>query len=244
MNSQTYVTRSVGVGAEVALSTTVTTTLLQNCRLHRISLGAALTVLAQMATARVLHRRYMRGEISEQEWEHIRKQPTHSRGPLSTRPYLDKDWRSKGGDEEVMVAITYFWCTLPSFPSPPGFSKSSVYSFSDGVPSFADLLSHRQFVYRCNMVRNEMKEQVTHPFLMDMSEFHQRDFLDRKRKIYQHWHASLNGETSQNDLRLNGLREGLAFTYEWTTVGDVSFHIDFLDFGGLISSVVGFDYSP
>ena len=157
MSPQTYITRSVGVRTEVRLSPSVSSTILRNCRRHRVSLGAALTVLAQVATARVLHRRYLRGEIPEHEWIRLRKQPTRSRGPFSMRPYLDETWRKNGGETEVMVAITYFWCSLPAFPSPQEFSASASTLSRNGVPSFGELLTHKRFLYRCDMIKKQLK---------------------------------------------------------------------------------------
>lgn len=199
-----------------------TTRLMRGCRQNKVSLGTAVAVLTQLATAKVLHRRYQRGEISDEEWGYIRKQPTHSRGPLNIRPHLDKDWYKNGGDGEIMLVLVYFHCTLPTFPSPPGFSKTSVYETPDGAPSYSQLLSQKRFVYRCNIIRQQLKEQIAHPLFADLAEFQHRDFLSRKKTIYQHWHSSHNGQTSQNGMHLNGLRKGLAFTYEWTTLGDVS----------------------
>lgn len=204
------------------LPSSISANVLQNCRQSKISLGAAIVVLSYVASSRVLHRRYLRGEISEEEWDFMKKQPTHSRGPLNTRPYLDKDWYEGGGFGEVFVALTYFTCTLPSFPSPAGFQRNSATKLLDSAPAFVDLLSHERFIHRCNSIKDQMREETRHPLFMDIGEIRQRAFLASKRNIYLQWRAGLNDQAFQSKASVNGLKHDEIYNYEWTTIGDVS----------------------
>lgn len=170
----------------------------------------------------MLHRRYLRGEFTEEEWDFMKKQPTHSRGPLNLRPYLDKEWYDNGGSLEYVVSLVYFSCTLPTFPSPSGFPTDRTLQISDGPPAFSDLLSLERFFLRCYMIRSQMREQISHPLFVDIAENRQRAFLDSKRNVYRQWHATVNNEIFKSDSPVNGLKHGLVYTYEWTTMPDVS----------------------
>ncbi|KAF9231618.1 hypothetical protein BU15DRAFT_82167 [Melanogaster broomeanus] len=96
-----------------SISRDQTAAILMNCRLNNITFGNAFLPLAQVAMTRVLYRRYLRGEIDEEEWEYRKKQPHINRGPLNLRPYLDQQWFSKGGGGEFFLAISYFFYQLP-----------------------------------------------------------------------------------------------------------------------------------
>ncbi|KAH9950453.1 hypothetical protein B0H21DRAFT_868846 [Amylocystis lapponica] len=99
------------------VSPSIAARILENCHRNGVTPSAVFPVLSQLATARVLHRRHFRGEISEDEWEQRRQQPMHFFGPVNLRPYLDQQWRRKGGNREVMVSVGSFVCTLPFMPS-------------------------------------------------------------------------------------------------------------------------------
>ena len=68
-----------------------TNTVLANCRRNQLTFGNAYLALAQVAMTRVLYRRYLRGDISEEEWAYRKRQPHFCSRPLNLRPYLDKE---------------------------------------------------------------------------------------------------------------------------------------------------------
>lgn len=182
-----------------------------------------------MATARLLHRRYIRGEISDQEWEFISKQSTHSRGPINLRSYLDKDWYEGGGHGECVVSLAYFSCTLPSFPCPKRTSENGTFQLPDTVPSFADLLSHERFLLRCNMIKKQLRTQLKHPLFVDIAEIRQQAMLNSKRNIYRQWRAKVESREFCSEQPVNGFKNDLLYTYEWTTVPEVrrpAYHSD------------------
>ncbi|KAG1871834.1 hypothetical protein DFJ58DRAFT_903936 [Suillus subalutaceus] len=82
-------------------SRAVSSTILTNCHRLGISMNSAYYALSQVAMARVLCRRYLRGQISEEEWEYRKRQPMYVLGPINLRPYQDKDWFETGGSGDV-----------------------------------------------------------------------------------------------------------------------------------------------
>ncbi|KAJ7709824.1 hypothetical protein B0H17DRAFT_1173913 [Mycena rosella] len=79
---------------------------------HGITVGNALPVLA-----RVFCRRYVRGEISPEEWEERNSPMYHTVGPINLRPFLNKAWYQGGGQNNVSVNVAYFYYTLPFTPA-------------------------------------------------------------------------------------------------------------------------------
>jgi hypothetical protein len=78
----------------------------RTCRVNGITVGHAHPLLAQLAMSRVLHRRYARGEISQEDWERRLREPTHTGGPLNLRPFLAG--RDGALNEEFNVCITNY----------------------------------------------------------------------------------------------------------------------------------------
>jgi hypothetical protein len=133
------------------------------CRQHKITIGQAHPVLSQIAGARVLHRRYLRGEIGEAEWDLIKKQPFNIHGPLNLRPYLDREWHNKGGSTAVALCISFFSFKLPFMPS------NCELPLDNGSPSFASLLSNARFLLRCRMVQKQSKAFMQHPLFFELA---------------------------------------------------------------------------
>jgi hypothetical protein len=100
---QTFLTPALSRRIVLSLPSDVSRQIVQTCRAHSVTFGHAFPVLAQVALSRVLHRRYLRGEIAEEDWQYRLRQPTHTGGPLNLRPLLDKDWVAAGGGGEVGI---------------------------------------------------------------------------------------------------------------------------------------------
>lgn len=83
-------------------------TIILNCQKNKFTFGNAYPILAQIALTRVLCRRYLRGDISEEEWEFRKKEPMFTAGPINLRPYLDKNWLEQGGISNVSLAINFY----------------------------------------------------------------------------------------------------------------------------------------
>jgi len=144
--------------------------IIANCRKQGITFGVAFPILGQMGSSRLLHRRYIRGEIEKGEWEWRRIQPCNTRGPVNYRPYLDKDWYTNGGSEVVALGINYFFHTHPFMPTVSDeWIAHNRHALEDGTPPFSALLSHGRFVLRSNTIKRQFKKFLTHPLLFEIA---------------------------------------------------------------------------
>ena len=122
-----------------------------------------------MGSTRVLHRRYLRGEITEEWWWWYRSQPFYAKGPLNSRPFLDREWYQGGGFEAVMVGISSYFVTLPSIPAVSREWLSQHRSeLEDGTPPFSALLPQDRFVRRAQSWKRQIKDMLTHPLLFEI----------------------------------------------------------------------------
>jgi len=123
-----------------------------------------------MGSAQVLHRRYLHGEIGEQEWMWYRTQSFHSAGPINFRPFLDREWYKSGGAEVVMLGISFYFILIPSMPTlPDEWLTQHQSELEDGTPPFSVLLSRDRFVWRAQGVKKEYKYMLTHPLLFEIA---------------------------------------------------------------------------
>ncbi len=129
-----------------------------------LSFGNVFPVIAQVALTRLLCRRYLRGEISAEEWEFRKREPMTTVGPLSSRPFLDKKWYKQGGAVNFCLAVGAFSCALPFMP----LGKASRLVPGDEVPGYKDFLSLGRFVLRSKMVQKQMEKQIRHPLFLDI----------------------------------------------------------------------------
>ncbi|KAI0362095.1 hypothetical protein OH77DRAFT_1491568 [Trametes cingulata] len=194
INEETYRTPSRTQRELLCLTATETRRVLDSCRRHKVTFGSVIPVISQMALTRFLHRRYLRGDISEEEWEHRRRQPMHYGGPLNLRPHLDEEWQRKGGASEVCIMIDYYDCTLPFMPTPFGTRRGAGVPRVDGAPPFSALLSPARFFYRAKLARQQLARVVKHPLLLEIARARQPVYVLRKKRIATHWQASLKGE--------------------------------------------------
>jgi hypothetical protein len=156
------------------LTTTFTeeesTLAIAGCRKHGITFGTALPILGQLGSSRLLHRRYIRGEIGKEEWEWRRIQPCNTRGPINYRPYLDKDWYANGGSEVLVLGINYFFHTHSFMPSVSDeWIAHNRHALEDDTPSFSALLSQGRFVLRSNTIKQQFKKLLTHPLFPEIA---------------------------------------------------------------------------
>lgn len=191
--------------------------ILDNCRKYKLTFGTAMTVLGQIAMARILYRRYLRGEISKEEWENRKIEPVHSGGPMSLRPYMDRGWQASGGGAEVFVCIAYFRCTLPFMPTVP----DPVKELSNGAPTFGSLMSLERFIFRCNLIKKQMDSILKHPLLVDMMDVHLKYHVAVKRRALAHWHALQKGEEIRDDVPATTNGDVSVLAYGWSSIGNV-----------------------
>jgi len=148
-----------------------------------------------MGSARVLHRRYLRGEIGEQEWMWYRTQPFHSAGPINFRPFLDREWYESGGAEVVMLGINFYFIPIPSIPTlPDEWLTQHQSELEDGTPPFSALLSRDRFVRRAQGVKKEFKYMLTHPLLFEIATAPSLEYAVACRATAEKWEKLQAGE--------------------------------------------------
>ena len=188
--------RTPGLTDRVAFrfSQSETAAILDGCKRQKLTFGAALPVVCQLAITRILHRRYLRGEISEEEWEHRRRQPIHFGGPINLRPYVDADWQRKGGLTEIGLMIDIYECTLPFMPTPFGTRRDESVPRVNGAPPYSALMSHARFFHRARFLKDQLQKRATHPLILDIAQARQPSYILGKKKAMTHWLAEKKGE--------------------------------------------------
>lgn len=139
--------------------------IIRNCRGNGLTFGNVFPVLGQVAMTRVLCRRFIRGDIDQEEWEFRRKEPMSTGGPLSLRPLLDQNWFKQGGASNLNLAIGFFYYTLPFMP----LGSASALAPDDPLPTLDQLLSSARFFLRCNMIKQQAIKHITSPYFFEKS---------------------------------------------------------------------------
>ncbi|KAH9901368.1 hypothetical protein C8Q73DRAFT_786744 [Cubamyces lactineus] len=200
--------------------------ILDACRLHKVTFGAAIPVISQMALTRFLHRRFLRGDLSVDEWEQRGRQPMHYGGPLNLRPYLDQTWQREGGAMEISLMIDYYDCSLPFMPTPYGARRDAgVPRAADGAPPYEVLLSRARFLARVRSIRAQLVRTLKHPLLLDIACARQPLYVLRKKMIAAHWEATSKGEPLPEFpelTKLDATSRDFVFTGGVSSVGDMS----------------------
>ncbi|KAJ2926975.1 hypothetical protein H1R20_g10118, partial [Candolleomyces eurysporus] len=94
---------------------------------------------------RVLCSRYLKGQMSEAEWEFRRSEPMVNPGPLNLRPHVDPDWYQSGGAGNVSVSIGFNFNQLPATPLGSAAGRLP----GDSIPTHFDMLPKSHFFHRC-----------------------------------------------------------------------------------------------
>ncbi|KAG2074885.1 hypothetical protein BDR04DRAFT_121881 [Suillus decipiens] len=150
-------------------SRVVSSTILTNCHRHSITMNSAYYALSQVALARVLCRRYLRGQISKEEWEYRKRQPMYVLGLVNLRPYQDRDWFETGGSGDIGVSVGHARYVLPFMPlGEMSRGDSSRLELVNGAPEFSALMSFDRFLLRCANVKAQTQKLLKHPRLVDI----------------------------------------------------------------------------
>ena len=159
-----------------------------NCRKYGITFGAALPILGQLGSSRLLHRRYIRGEIGKEEWEWRRIQPWNGQRFFNYRPYLDKDWCANGGSEVVALGINFFNYTHLFMPTVSDeWIVHNRHNLRDDAPPFSALLSQGRFVLRSNEIKQKFKKFVAHPLLFEIASARLPMNLPLRKQVGKVW---------------------------------------------------------
>ncbi|CAA7267551.1 unnamed protein product [Cyclocybe aegerita] len=156
-----------------------------NCRKNGITFGNAYPILGQLATARTLLRRYLRGDIKEGEWEFRTKEPMFSAGPLNMRPFLDKSWIDAGGFFSVCVSIGFFFYLLPFMPLGAGAKLRP--GPGPQLPTFEEQLSSQRFFLRSRSIRKQADNYFRHPLFVELGEVNLPHRIARIQPVAVQW---------------------------------------------------------
>ncbi|KAJ7449890.1 hypothetical protein FB451DRAFT_742944 [Mycena latifolia] len=193
--------------------------IIKNCRKHGITVGNALPVLAQVSLARVLCRRYVRGDISPEEWEFRKKQPYHTAGPINLRPFLDEAWYQGGGQNNVSVNVGYFYFTLPFTPLPdlaPG----------DAVPELSELMTPKRFLLRCNTMKKRAYQYLNHPLFFEIGAARLSGRIPMQKNVAAKWEADPHSYVQPSEIERHNVSAieqvdyGTVMSHGWSTFGN------------------------
>lgn len=196
------------------LTTEQSRKVLSFCRQKRITLGNAFPVLLQLAHARLTHRLYAEGSITQEEWDHRTTEPTYFFGPFNLRPYLDPEWLRNGGSTRCCIAVSWYETILPHMP---------VARLANGrvlkKPKFDSLLSEKQFLQRCQTCKRQSKNFFQHPLLVEFAELSRSGVLRRSKILADRWRALL--EPGKKGL-VEMYKPDFIYANGCSNVGDVS----------------------
>ncbi|KIJ68173.1 hypothetical protein HYDPIDRAFT_83607 [Hydnomerulius pinastri MD-312] len=199
----------------------ISKTILATCRAQGITFGNAFSILTHIAMSRVLHKLYLRGRISEEEWQYRRRQPTYITGPLDLRSSLNPVWYRNGGGGELVLSISFFYFTLCFMPtSPQGILHGTE------PPSFSEMLSPERFRLRCKLVQSQARHFHSHPlFLETTTGSHLAHFAHAKSAANSDAQprSSFDSDSGEEMGSYDSRFSGAVFGYGITNVGVVSF---------------------
>ncbi|KAF9535272.1 hypothetical protein CPB83DRAFT_878518 [Crepidotus variabilis] len=138
---------------------------LKNCRANGVTFGSAYYIVGQVAMARVLVRRYLRGQMGEEEWQFRQREPMISTGPLNLRPYLDKSWVEAGGFQHVCVCLAFYFVFIAFLPL--GQARNLRPGMDE--PPIGALLSKDRFFLRAKSARRQGSWLIEHPLFTDIA---------------------------------------------------------------------------
>ena len=120
----------------------------------------AIHVLSQLAHASILRRLRERNEIPDANWRYRMTQPMHFFGPFNIRPFLNREWLSRGGVAEVITTGPVYQCSLPIMPTEePDKSGQGV------------LMTKERFFHRCLECKRQINASIRHPLVREFAEF-------------------------------------------------------------------------
>lgn len=202
------------------------TSIMKSCRKHGLTFGNMYPILGQIALARVLCRRRIRGEIDSSEWDFRRKEPMLTAGPLNLRNYLDKTWYNNGGNEIVAVMIGFFFFNLPFLP----LGSASFLAPGDRMPEFQDLLSLKRFVYRSLLIRKQAERDLRNPLFIEIGAAYKPARIQRIRSVAEEWQRSKSRPSSEfvPISPIEQIKLGPVMAHGGSSFGNVSISVVFI----------------
>lgn len=173
---------------------------------------------------RVLLRRYLRGEIGEEEWEFRKTEPMVSAGPLNIRHMLDEDWFKAGGMDNVCVSIGFFAFSLPFMP----LGKAAKIKPGMPMPPFEDILSTKRFLHRAKRVKVQATQYIKHPLFMEINAAGAPGRIQRVRSAALQWRSAQRPPNGLSDMQVSPQEQaanGLVFCNGGSSMGNVGFRV-------------------
>ena len=209
----------------IALPTEISTRIIQNCRKQGITFGNAYPIIAQLATARLLLRRYLRGEIDEAEWEFRKKEPMYSAGPINLRTFLDQEWLDAGGMDHACLAIGFYFYSISFLP----LGSAAKLQPGMALPAVGDLLTRGRFFYRAKLVQKQGRAFMGNPLFLEVgnSAFSQRRRVERAKATALEWRERNGPPIALSDRSLTPMEQafGLVFCNGGSSMGNVSCYL-------------------
>ncbi|KAK0483807.1 hypothetical protein IW261DRAFT_1591871 [Armillaria novae-zelandiae] len=142
--------------------------------------------------------------VEEEEWEFRKREPTYTAGPINIRPYLDREWYTRGGAENPMLSIGFYLYPMSFVPLRP----------EGGHSTFDVLLSRRRFWYRCRNIKKRANAVLNHPLFLDIgsaklgivTSFGGSSFGSIDKLLPREFSDPIGGETPKICLRCSGIR--------------------------------------
>ncbi|KAG5647225.1 hypothetical protein DXG03_000760 [Asterophora parasitica] len=187
--------------------------LLSNDLLARIVILSRTDQKSHVALTRVLCRKYILGDIDSKEWEYRKREPMVTGGPLSLRPFLDREWYDKGGATNVSLAIGFFFLRLSFMP----LGSAANLAPGDDLPSFTDLLSFPRFLLRSRSIRQQSANLTKHPLFVHISMARSQASIDRLKDVATSWPA----KQGQLAAQIPVTEQGLVLSHGGSSMGNI-----------------------
>lgn len=181
---------------------------------------------------RILCRRYLRGQISEEEWEYRKRQPSILFGAMNLRPYQDKDWFETGGSGDVGFNVSFFQYTLPFMPlGEMSRGDASKLELVDGAPDFSVLMSFDRFLLRCANIKAQAQKMFKHPRFVDICTAG-HDRIASAREVALNWLKMGDAVFSDTDSHPNLPIQSMnpIITQKGSSLGNVSGALMIIEF--------------
>lgn len=161
--------------------------ILDTCRREGITFGDAYPIIGQVATARVLLSRYLKGEIGEEEWTWRKKERMCTAGPVNLRKYFEEEAR-----DYVGVALGFYQYTLRFLPLGLGATMKP----GEEMPAAGAVLTKERFLLRAREVKKQATRYLRSELCLEMGEavLRRRKRVESAREAAREWREERGGE--------------------------------------------------
>ncbi|KAH6908840.1 hypothetical protein BKA70DRAFT_1103346 [Coprinopsis sp. MPI-PUGE-AT-0042] len=188
--------------------------MMRACRSNGLTFGSVLPILGQIAMARSLSKCYLEGKMTQDEWEFRKREPMVNAGPLNSRPFLDPQWLKDGGATNVSLGIGYYFYQLPFIP----LGAAANLRPGSALPHHFDMFSKGRFNFRCQKMKNNIKEFMQHPRFLEMNEAYMPIRLQRLRDVAR---KPKEGEPLPNMNPREQAAQGIVMNHGGATLGNL-----------------------